>query len=151
MTSSFCASCLRSALISASRSRWRRSMRFCRSVSFGWIMDPMMELVNALNALTAALQKFTSQTTNAYLDTFEEIYNPEKDEPQAAEAPKEQPTPKQEEATVTFVQFRSRLSEISRVGHTQEVKELIAKYSASKLSDIAESDYAAVLAEAEGL
>ena len=114
-------------------------------------MEPMMELVNALNALTAALQKFSSQTTNAYLDTFEEIYDPEKDEPQAAEAPKEQPTPKQEEATVTFVQLRSRLSEISRSGKTAEVKELIAKYGASKLSDIAESDYAAVLAEAEGL
>lgn len=114
-------------------------------------MDPMMELVNALNALTAALQKFTSQTTNAYLDTFEEIYDPEKDEPQAAEAPKEQPTSKQEEATVTFVQLRSRLSEISRSGKTAEVKELIAKYGASKLSDIAESDYAAVLSEAEGL
>ena len=114
-------------------------------------MDPMMELVNALNALTAALQKFSSQTTNAYLDTFEEIYDPEKDEPQAAEAPKEQPTPKQEEATVTFVQLRSRLSEISRSGKTAEVKELIAKYGASKLSDITESDYAAVLAEAEGL
>ena len=71
-------------------------------------MDPMMELVNALNALTAALQKFSSQTTNAYLDTFEEIYDPEKDEPQAAEAPKEQPTPKQEEATVTFVQLRTQ-------------------------------------------
>ena len=114
-------------------------------------MDPMMELVNALNALTAALQKFSSQTTNAYLDTFEEIYDPEKDEPQAAEAPKEQTTPKQEEATVTFVQLRSRLSEISRSGKTAEVKELIAKYGASKLSDITESDYAAVLAEAEGL
>ena len=114
-------------------------------------MDPMMELVNALNALTAALQKFSSQTTNAYLDTFEEIYDPEKDEPQAAEAPKEQLTPKQEEATVTFVQLRSRLSEISRSGKTAEVKELIAKYGASKLSDITESDYAAVLAEAEGL
>ena len=114
-------------------------------------MDPMMELVNALNALTAALQKFSSQTTNAYLDTFEEIYDPDKDEPQAAEAPKEQPTPKQEEATVTFVQLRSRLSEISRSGKTAEVKELIAKYGASKLSDIAESDYAAVLTEAEGL
>ena len=114
-------------------------------------MDPMMELVNALNALTAALQKFSSQTTNAYLDTFEEIYDPDKDEPQAAEAPKEQPTPKQEEVTVTFVQLRSRLSEISRSGKTAEVKELIAKYGASKLSDIAESDYAAVLAEAEGL
>lgn len=114
-------------------------------------MEPMMELVNALNALTAALQKFSSQTTNAYLDTFEEIYDPDKDEPQAAEAPKEQPAPEQKAETVTFVQLRSRLSEISRSGKTAEVKELIAKYGASKLSDIAESDYAAVLAEAEGL
>lgn len=114
-------------------------------------MDPMMELVNALNALTAALQKFSSQTTNAYLDTFEEIYNPETDEPQAAEVPKEQPASEQKTETVTFVQLRSRLSEISRAGHTQEVKELIAKYGADKLSDIAEADYAAVLAEAEGL
>lgn len=114
-------------------------------------MDPMMELVNALNALTAALQKFSSQTTNAYLDTFEEIYDPEKDEPQAAEAPKEQSAPEQKTETVTFVALRSRLSEISRSGKTAEVKELIAKYGASKLSDIAESDYAAVLAEAEGL
>lgn len=114
-------------------------------------MDPMMELVNALNALTAALQKFTSQTTNAYLDTFEEIYNPEKDETQAAEAQKEQPAPEQKTEVVTFVQLRSRLSEISRSGKTAEVKELIAKYGAEKLSDIAESDYAAVLAEAEEL
>ena len=114
-------------------------------------MDPMMELVNALNALTAALQKFSSQTTNASLDTFEEIYDPEKDEPQAAEAPKEPSTPEPEKQAVTFVQLRSRLSEISRSGKTAEVKELIAKYGASKLSDIAESDYAAVLEEAEGL
>lgn len=114
-------------------------------------MDPMMELVNALNALTAALQKFSSQTTNAYLDTFEEIYDPEKDEPKAAEVPKEQLAPEQKTETVTFVQLRSRLSEISRSGKTAEVKELIAKYGASKLSDIAESDYGAVLAEAEGL
>ena len=114
-------------------------------------MDPMMELVNALNALTASLQKFTSQTTNAYLDTFEEIYNPEKDEPQAAEAPKEQPAPEQKTETVTFVQLRSRLSEISRTGHTQEIKELITRYGADKLSDIAETDYSAVLEEAEGL
>lgn len=114
-------------------------------------MDPMMELVNALNALTAALQKFTSQTTNAYLDTFETIYDPAKDEPQTAEAPKEQPAPAEKTETVNFVQLRSRLSEISRAGHTQEVKELIVKYGAEKLSDIAEADYAAVLAEAEGL
>lgn len=71
------------------------------------------------------------------LDDFETIYDPAEDEPK--------PEP------VTFVQLRSRLSEISRAGHTQEVKELIAKYNAEKLSDIAEADYAAVLAEAKGL
>ena len=36
-------------------------------------MDSMMELVNALNALTAVLQKFTQQTTENYLNTFEEL------------------------------------------------------------------------------
>ena len=64
---------------------------------------------------------------------------------------KEQPAPAEKTETVNFVQLRSRLSEISRAGHTQEVKELIVKYGAEKLSDIAEADYAAVLAEAEGL
>lgn len=113
-------------------------------------MEPMMKIINALAALTAALQEYTAQTTEGYLNTFETIYDPATDEPQA-ETPKEQPTPKNEESTVTFVQLRSRLSEISRSGHTQEVKELIAKYGAEKLSDLAESDYAAVLAEAEGL
>lgn len=114
-------------------------------------MEPMMKIINALAALTAALQEYTAQTTEGYINTFEEIYDPEKDEPQAAEAPKEQPALKNEEPTVTFVQLRSRLSEISRSGHTAEVKDLISKYGADKLSDIAESDYAAVLAEAEGL
>lgn len=114
-------------------------------------MDKMFELINALNALTKAVGALTEKITSEYLNTFETIYDPAEDEPQAAEAPKEQPTPKQEEATVTFVQLRSRLSEISRSGKTAEVKELIAKYGASKLSDITESDYSAVLAEAEGL
>lgn len=112
-------------------------------------MDLMFELINSLSALTKAVSALTDKITKEYLDTFEVLYDPATDEPQAAEAPKEQPTP--EKQTVTFVQLRSRLSEISRSGKTAEVKELIAKYGASKLSDIAESDYAAVLAEAEGL
>lgn len=113
-------------------------------------MDKMFELINALNALTKSVSALTEKITTEYLNTFETIYEPTEEELQEI-APKEQPTPKQEEATVTFVQLRSRLSEISRSGKTAEVKELIAKYGAEKLSDIAESDYAAVLAEAEGL
>lgn len=114
-------------------------------------MDKMFELINALNALTKAVGALTEKITSEYLNTFETIYDPAEDEPQAAETPKEQPTPEQKTETVTFVQLRSRLSEISRTGHTQEVKELITRYGADKLSDIAETDYAAVLAEAEGL
>ena len=106
--------------------------------------------VKELRELLDKKEISAAELTKEYLDTFETIYDPETDEPQA-ETRKEQPTQKNEEATVTFVQLRSRLSEISRSGKTAEVKELIAKYGASKLSDIAESDYAAVLAEAEGL
>ena len=114
-------------------------------------MDKMFELINALNALTKAVGTLTEKITSEYLNTFETIYDPAEDEPQAAEAPKGQPAPEQKTETVTFVQLRSRLSEISRTGHTQKIKELITRYGADKLSDIAEADYAAVLAEAEGL
>ena len=54
-------------------------------------MDSMMELVNALNALTAVLQKFTQQTTENYLNTFEELPTGDTDDAPAAES---QPAPK---------------------------------------------------------
>lgn len=111
-------------------------------------MDKVFELINALNALTKAVCALTEKITSEYLDTFETIYDLAKDEPDE-EAPKEQPVPEQQ--TVTFVELRSRLSEISRNGHTAEVKELLQKFGADKLSDVAESDYTALLAEAEVL
>lgn len=105
-------------------------------------METMVKIINALSALTAALQEYTAQTTDGYLATFEPIYEPTEEELQEI-APKDEP--------VTFVQLRSRLSEISRSGHTAEVKELLQKFGAEKLSDVAETDYAALLTEAEGL
>jgi len=108
-------------------------------------MDKMFELINSLNTLAKAVAALTEKITSEYLGTFEEIYNPETDEP--TEEPKEQPTPEQQ--TVTFVELRSRLSEISRNGHTAEVKELLRKFGADKLSDVAKLDYTALLAEAE--
>ncbi len=111
-------------------------------------MDKMFELINALNALTKAVAALTEKITAEYLDTFETIYDPAEDKPQA-ESPKEQPA--SEKQTVTFVQLRSRLAEISRTGHTDDVKALLEKYGASRLSEIKEEDYTALLAEAEGL
>ena len=54
-------------------------------------MDKMFELINSLNALTKAVEGLTAKITSEYLDTFEEIYSPEMDEPK--EESKEQPTP----------------------------------------------------------
>lgn len=111
-------------------------------------MEPMMKVINALSELVTALQELKQQVTDGYINTFEEIYNPEKDEPKETQ-PAEQPSP--ETKAVTFVELRSRLAEISRAGHTAEIKELITKHGAEKLSDVKETDYAALLAEAEEL
>ena len=57
--------------------------------------------------------------------------------------------PQAEESAYTFTDVRKRLSTLSRDGHTDEVKELLEKYGAKKLSDVKEEHYAAILADAE--
>lgn len=111
-------------------------------------MDPMMKVINALSDLVSALQELKQQATDGFLNTFEEIYNPEKDEPKEETSTEE---PKSETKSVTFVELRSKLAEISRSGYAAEVRELLQKFGAEKLSDVKESDYAALLTEAEGL
>lgn len=113
-------------------------------------MDKMTELINALNALTKALQAFTATITNDNRDTMENINAPKKDDSRE-EVSKTQSTPEPEKPVVTFAQLHSRLSEISRKGHTAEIKALVAKYGADKLSKLEESNYAALLMEAEEL
>jgi len=104
-------------------------------------MDVTMELVNALNALTAALQKFTAQTTDNYVNSFEEIYNPETDDAPAAEQ-QSAPAP-----TVTIEEVRAVLSELSRAGKTAQVKELLKKHGGDKLSAVDPAEYPALLRE----
>lgn len=104
-------------------------------------MDSMMELVNALNALTAVLQKFTQQTTENYLNTFEELPTSE-----TSDAPAAEPQP-----TVTIEQVRAVLSELSRAGKTAQVKELLKKHGGDKLSAVDPAEYPALLREVGGL
>ncbi len=63
------------------------------------------------------------------------------------------PAAKQEpdEKPLTLEEVRAVLAEKSRAGHTAEVKELLAKHGADKLSEIDPAEYAALLAEAEVL
>ena len=52
-------------------------------------------------------------------------------------------------AEISLADVRSTLAEISREGKTAEMKALLSKYGATKLSDIGPANYAALIAEAE--
>ena len=67
-----------------------------------------------------------------------------------------QPVPELEpepepEPVITLDQVRGVLADKSRLGHTQEVKALLTKYGAAKLSQVDPANYAALLADAEEL
>ena len=55
---------------------------------------------------------------------------------------------KAEPKPLTLEQVRAALAEKSRAGHTAEVKTLLIKHGADKLSDIDPAEYPALLAEA---
>ena len=61
------------------------------------------------------------------------------------------PAAKREENPLTLEEVRAVLAEKSRSGHTEEVRGLLAKHGADKLSEIDPAEYAALLAEAEVL
>lgn len=58
--------------------------------------------------------------------------------------------PKTAEA-IPLEKMRSVLADKSRLGHTAEIKALLQKYGAVKLSEVKPENYAALLAEAEAL
>lgn len=61
------------------------------------------------------------------------------------------PSPAPEEKPLTLEEVRAVLAEKSRAGHTAEVKALLIKHGADKLSDIDPAEYPALLADAEVL
>jgi phage gp29-like protein len=74
----------------------------------------------------------------------EVIPSQEPDSPEKAET-KAPP----EEKTVTLPEVRAVLAEKSREGHTEEVKALIKKHGADRLSEVDPSQYPALLKKAE--
>lgn len=69
-------------------------------------------------------------------------------------APEQEPEPEkpaEPEKQLTLADVRAVLAEKSRAGFTEEVKALIAKHGADRLSEVSETEYAALLADAEVL
>ena len=66
----------------------------------------------------------------------------------AAEEPPEKKASAQK-PVLTLEQVRAVLAEKSRAGHTADVRELLRKYGASKLSQVDPANYEALLHDAE--
>ena len=56
-----------------------------------------------------------------------------------------------EVAAITFEELSSVLTEKSRSGYTEQIRELLLKHSVNKLSKISPSEYASLLREVEEL
>lgn len=88
-------------------------------------------------------------------ETLTEMFSGADEEPaaetKAEEKPAKKTEKKQKAKEVTLAEVRAVLAEKSRQGHTGEVKELLAKYGADKLSGVDPAKYADLMKEAEVL
>ena len=120
------------------------------------------ELTVAINNLATALEltigskaEKIGKTIAPISDNTATIKKPEAEksfeEPKKTEAEtivKEEAKPAEEAKTYTLVQVREKLAELSRAGKQKQVKALIEKCGASKLSEIDEAKYPELMQEA---
>ena len=84
-------------------------------------------------------------------ETLTEIFSGTDTEPAAEEKPGEKVVKKPKAKEVTLTEVRAVLAEKSRQGHTAEVKTLLSRYGADKLSEVDPARYAELKSEAEVL
>lgn len=102
-------------------------------------MGRLSELDMAIKDLRSA-----AATINGVADTLTEMFSTESaDEAHDGAAPVE--------PALTLEQVRAVLADKSRQGHTAEIRSLLQKYGAAKLSQIDPTHYKALLADAEVL
>lgn len=90
--------------------------------------NTVKKIIGDLESLIGHLKEITGETTHKTL-------------------PKQVPETKK----VSLEDVRAVLAKLSQLGKTAEVKKLIVKHGAQKLSDIPESEYESLLHEAEGI
>ena len=101
-------------------------------------MGRISELELAITDLRSA-----ASTINDVANTLAEMFSTSADEATDATA--------SAEPRLTLEQVRAVLADKSRKGYTAEIRALLQKYGATKLSGIDPANYKALLADAEGL
>ena len=113
-------------------------------------MKLLLDVVSDLRSLADSLQA----VADAVAQGGQEQPDQTTEERPAQEPEKKTAAKKEEKAEpkpLTLERVRAALAEKSRAGHTSEVKALLIKHGADKLSDIEPAEYPALLAEAEVL
>ena len=121
-------------------------------------MSKMSELSQTLDDMIHVgedLIRVANEIKEIFSETAEEEVKPKKKAVKKEIPPEEVNEPSTEETCETkqidFTDVRALLAEKSRSGHTAEVKALLRKYGAEKLSEIDSSKYATLMADAEVL
>lgn len=116
------------------------------------LLDVIGDLRSLVDSLQAVADAVAENDVSAEMTATKEAE--EKGRPKAAAkktTAKKTPKAEPEEKPLTLEEVRAVLAEKSRAGHTAEVKELLNKHGADKLSEIDPAEYPALLAEAEVL
>ena len=100
-------------------------------------MKELMHQIDELKRCGEILIGISEELKNIFSST-------EPEEKNASEAPKE-------EKMISLEDVRAVMADKSRMGFTAEVKALITKHGANKLSEVDANEYAALLKEAEGI
>ena len=104
-------------------------------------MSKMSELSQVLDDLVACGEGLI-RTANA----IREIFSAEPGPAAQPEEPREEPSQR-----YIFAEVRKAFSAKSHAGYTEQVRALIAKYGADKLSAVKEEDYPALMADLEAI
>lgn len=122
-----------------------------------------MSKISNLDLLLKEIDEHASALIEATKDLRAMFSNPEPDEEdgltntyetdESLEAKKEYEKNHlvKEEPKITLEDVRARLAQLSRDGKTAQVKALIQKYGANKLSEVNPNDYEALFLDAEGI
>ena len=98
-------------------------------------MSDMAQTIEELRSAAAAISDAADWLTKMFSG-----------EPQAEDTPASPPEPE-----LTLEQVRAVLADKSRKGHTAEIRALLQKYGATRLSGINPANYKALLADVEVL
>lgn len=93
----------------------------------------LRKVAEDLCLLADRMQEFCADTSDGCLETVSE------------------PEPVKKENAISLEKVRGVLAELSRTGKTEEVRGLIQKFGADRLSAVDPKDYQALLSDAEGL